>query len=139
MENPRIDRWEFISLSRVDDPRGGPLIVREQCQLINRPGVDGTAVLLTGKRSDPFQMRSLIDILSLAVLPAALKAYTELIGKAVEIHWQGVDYANDHDTKYMVLDVVVSRSGKLLARSGGLVPNSTAYLELLWTLQPVVA
>ncbi len=48
IDRPRIDRWEFISLSRVDDSRGGPLIVREQCQPINRLGVDGTAILLTG-------------------------------------------------------------------------------------------
>lgn len=139
IDRPRIDRWEFISLSRIDDSRGGPLIVREQCQPINRLGVDGTAILLTGKRAEPFQMRSLVDIASLAILPLAVRTYTDLIGQAVEVHWQGIDFAADHETKYVVLDVVPSKSGRLLAHSGGLVSGSTAYLELLWTLQPVVA
>lgn len=136
---PKIDKYEFLALHRSDDQRAGPVIVREQCQPINRPGVNGTAVLLTGQRADAFQMRSLVDMTSLATLPAAIKAYSELIGTVVEIEWQGVDFAVEHDTKYVVMDVVQLRSGRLSARAGGLVSNSTAYLELLWTFQPVVA
>lgn len=133
-----VGQYGFITLHRVDDPRGGPLLPREQCEVINRPGVDGTAVLRTGKRSDPFSMRAFVDVASLAVVPLATQSYQALIGTVVNVIWQDVDYQATYGVKFAVLDCVVSRSARLLARAGGAVSGSTAYLEVVWTLQPML-
>lgn len=133
-----VGPYGFITLHRTDDPRGGPLLPREQCEPINRPGVDGTAILRTGRRSEPFQMRSFVDVASLAVVPTATQAYQSLIGTIVNVIWQDTDFAATYGVKFAVLDCVVARSGRLLARAGGAVAGSTAYMDLTWTLQPVL-
>ena len=136
----KIDKYEFVSLGRVEDPRMGPLIIREQCRPISRPGVNGVAVMRIGQRSEPFQMRSCVDVLNMSYLPIAVSAYQSMIGeKAYELTWQGIEYASQFNTKYVVLDCVVLRSCRISGSSGGLVANSTAWLEMLWTLQPVIA
>ena len=140
MDRPSIDRYEFVTLVRADAESGGPLIIREQCQPISRMGVDGVAVLRTGRRSDPFQMRSGVDVINLASVSRAYALYADLIGRdAYTIVWQGIDYATAYQSKYVVLDVTVLRSRYMPVQSGGLSSSSTAWLECLWTLQPVLA
>lgn len=136
----RIDVHEFVTLGRIEDPKAAPLVIREQLQPISRPGVNGVAVMRLGQRAEPFQMRSAVDVLNLSYVPNAIATYQNMIGeKAYEITWQGIDFASTFNTKYIVLDCVPLRSCKISASAGGLVANSTAWLEMLWTLQPVLA
>lgn len=133
-----VGPYGFISLHRTDDPRGGPLVPREQCEVINRPGVDGTGVMKMGRRSEPFQMRAFVDVLSLAIVPTAVQSYQSLIGTVVNVVWQDVDYAANYGCRYAVLDCVCQSSRRVLARAGGAVSGSTAVVEILWTLQPMI-
>jgi hypothetical protein len=136
----KIDKYEFVTLGRIDDPKAPPLVIREQLMPISRPGVNGVAVMRMGQRSEPFQMRSAVDVLNLNYIPIAIASYQLMIGeKAYEITWQGIDFAALFNTKYVVLDCVPIRSCKLSCRAGGLVSGSTAWLEMLWTFQPVLA
>ena len=133
-----VGQYGFLTLHRVDDPRGGPMLPREQCEVINRPGVDGTAVLKTGRRSDPFQMRAFVDVANLATVPTATQAYQSLIGTIVNVIWQDTDFQATYGVKFAVLDCVVSRSARVSVRAGGAVAGSTAYVEVIWTLQPML-
>jgi len=133
-----IGVYPFVTLHRVDDPKAGPLIVREQCTPINRPGVDGTAVMRMGQRSEPFQMRSGVDMTSIATGPTAIAAYSTLIGDdPVSVVWQGIDY-EIFGCRYVVMDVFPLKIVRLSAKSGGLVSGATAWIEMIWTLQPVL-
>lgn len=133
-----VGPYGFLTLHRTDDPRGGPLVPREQCEVINRPGVNGTAVLRTGKRSEPFTMRSFVDVASLAIVPTAVQSYQSLIGTVVNVIWQDTDYQATYGVRFAVLDCVCQSSRRVLARAGGAVAGSTAVVEILWTLQPVL-
>lgn len=133
-----VGPYGFLSLHRVDDPRGGPLLPREQCETINRPGVDGTAVLKLGKRSEPFQMRGFVDVLNLSLVPVATQSYQNLIGTVVNVIWQDTDFQAVYGVKFAVLDCVVTKSARVSVRAGGAVAGSTAYVEVIWTLQPMI-
>lgn len=140
MANPSLGDFEFIRFHRTDNPAAPPLIVREQLLTINRPGVDGTACLRTGQRSEPFQMVSGVDVLTRARLSVQYAQYANLIGRsAYTLVWQDVDFTTVYNTKYVVLDVVVIQSRYMPVQSGGLNASSTAWLDCLWTLQPVLA
>lgn len=133
-----VGPYGFISLHRTDDPRGGPLVPREQCEVINRPGVDGTGVMKMGRRSEPFQMRAFVDVLNLNIVPTAVQSYQSLIGTVVNVVWQDLDYGAAYGCRYAVLDCVCQSSRRVLARAGGAVAGSTAVVEILWTLQPMI-
>ena len=140
MSNPSLGDYEFVVFHRSDAIAAGPLVIREQLLPINRLGVDGTAVLRTGQRSDPFQMRSGVDILTAARVTQQMQMYLDMIGrKAYELVWQSVDYSSAYNTKYIVLDVSQIASRYMPIQSGGLNASSQFWLECLWTLQPVLA
>lgn len=136
----QIGVHQFVSLYRLDDPAGPPLGPREQTLTINRLGVDGTAVMRTGRRGDPFPMKACVDCLSDALVPIAIKTYQQLIGEQPQdILWRGIDFGAILQCRWMVLDVQLLSARKLAAKSGGLVSGATTWIETIWTLQAVLA
>ena len=140
MANPSLGDYEFVVFHRSDAPAGGPLVIREQLMPITRLGVDGVALLRTGQRSDPFQMRSGVDCLNTIRLAQQMALYLAMIGeKGYELVWQNVNYSSAYNTDYVVMDVTQSASRYMPVQSGGLNSGSTCWLECIWTLQPVFA
>ena len=139
MASYQIGVHQFVSLYRLDDPAGPPLGPREQCLTINRPGVDGTAIMKIGRRCDPFPMRACVDCLTDALVPTAIRTYQTLIGESPQdILWRNIDYGAILQCKWVVLDVQLLSARKLAAKAGGLVSGATAWIETIWTLQPVL-
>jgi hypothetical protein len=102
--------------------------------------LDGVAVLRTGQRSDPFQMRSGVDVLNAARVTQQMQMYLDMIGrKAYELVFQDINFSSAYNTSYVVLDVLQIASRYMPVQSGGLNSSSQFWLECLWTLQPVIA
>ncbi len=133
----RLENHDFVILHRSDNPAGGPLLPTEKHQAITRPGVEGTGFILHGRRGEPFDMRSYVDLLFLDI-PSRTQDYHDLVGTVVDVVWQSVDYRSQFRIRYFVANVMIVRSGKLTAYSGGQTSGGNAYLEATWTLHPVI-
>lgn len=125
----KIGVHTFISLDGV------PPVRQQQGQIIVRPGVDGNAFWLHGKRGTPFTLVSRVDCASKAAAMAKRYEYAELTfaGKQVLV-WGDHALETEDGAKVIVLDVRQRRVGELLVSSGGLNAPSLGYLECEWDL-----
>lgn len=133
----------FIAIHPFGDPHGKCPVVREEPRITQRPGVDGTGIILTGERGQPFPALTFRDFTSLANAHAEFEVYRAMIGDGGGynapyqlIHWD-VNYTTAHGTGYVVLDVMVRQMKPIKGATGGLVTNPTHVLVAEWTLLPV--
>jgi hypothetical protein len=132
-----LGSFTFINLEGIDTPRGAPETVRQASAIIQRPGVNGTGFITTGKKGRPFRMRSLVDVTSVANAQTLIVSYEAAVNAAslVLIH-ASTNYAlTPVFNKYWVLDV---QSGWRAAGAsvGGL--NAGLFIvEANWVLIPV--
>jgi hypothetical protein len=127
----------FTVLHADNTPAGFPLLVREQTQTIERPGVVGTAVLRLAQRSQPFEMRSAVDLDTANEAITIIEAYRQSIAQdAFDLVWNGVDIAAVYETQYIVLDVARIQYRRLAGAAGGLTAG-LYWVEANWILQPV--
>lgn len=125
-----IDTFSFLAL------RGTPVWPVEQVKVIQRAGVDGSAFLLTGRRCQPFQLVSLVDVATMEDGGALMLLYQALTSEGpVALVQGGVDWT-DADLWVKVLDVQ-PRSLKAALVVGGFNAGSLALLEAVWTLQGI--
>lgn len=132
--------FTFTVLHRTDNPAGFPFLPRERVQTIERPGVVGTALLKLAAKSEPFQMRSGVDLDTTTEARTLIQLYTESIAQdaAFRMIWAGVDIEADYNTKYFVTDVSQMQYRRLAGSVGGQT-SGIYWLEAIWTLQPVPA
>lgn len=123
-----------IGTHRFVEIVGDPDVLKEQIEIIQRPGVDGTLLRKMGKQGVPFQFLSRVDCQDLADGRDRLQAYAELIGgPAVAMVWSDRNL-NIESAMVSVLDVQPRLLKKIGPASGGLNPPSDAWLEAIWTL-----
>lgn len=133
-----LGNFQFVGWHRADDPAGAPELPREMTEIIQRPGVDGTGLLLLGSKGQPFQMRSAVDLQDGAQAVAVIDGYRQMIGAgAFRLIWGSIDFYAVYTVGYLVLDVTTLRMTTLSAKAGGITPGATVWLESLWTLLPV--
>ena len=95
-------------------------------------------MIQTGKKGDPFQLASIVDVANWATAEALRISYTGLknIGPQ-RVAVGGFDYYITVGNQYFVLDVK-SSCRRVSATSGGLVGGGAlAVVEAVWTLCPV--
>lgn len=135
MATNSLGSFTFITIDRIDGRGAPPRHFREQTQVIMRPGVDHVAVVLTGTRGVPFQMRSIVDQTSGDAAFQTLKDYEEMIGATKHrLIWNGRNFRTVDQMDFLVLDVDPLRIQKVSAISGGLTSSPTHILEVIWTL-----
>lgn len=125
----QIGEFEFLSLTF-------PELFKERPIVMDRPGVEGSAVWLTGRRGKPFTVRSTTDCQDLTDATLLLREYRDSIGgDPIDAGWNGLSITNDEE-KLIVVDVrpVPGRIFRMAGATPGLRPPSLAWLECDWDL-----
>lgn len=124
----KIGGFEFINIT---GPAAGP---KRQLDMEARPGVDGHALWDTGKRGEPFQALSVVDLLDMASGIGELRQYEAAVGgEPLNFYWAGF---SEPDFKVQVLDVKLIQLKQLVNGRGG-VRNGSVLLRAEWTLLAV--
>lgn len=124
----QIGDFEFIAI------HGEPLAPREQLDVIQRPGVDGTGFLQIGRRGEPFELLTMDDAETRQIAEDMLVDYRALITQTpVSLTRSGVTYP----WLVQVLDVQAAAISDLLGSAGGRHPPSAAVVRARWRLVAV--
>ena len=115
---------------------GAPQTVRKTAVPLQRPGVDGTAIVTTGTKGSIFQMRSFVDVASVSAAQVLIVAYEAAVNNELLqlVHGGTNYYATPILNQYWVLDVQAGwrrSSASVGGMAGGLVG-----VEAFWTLLP---
>ncbi len=137
MATNSIGAFNFVSLS---GPRPGqPLDLEHQVvELRQRPGTDGTASRVQGRKGEPFEVRTTVDAADYLAGVQLIRLYTlaEAIEPLVVVHG-GVNYHDQFRTKYDVLRVTPVTVRPSPNHVGMLASDSTAIVVARWLLLPV--
>lgn len=122
---------------------GEPLVIARQGSLLSRPGVDGVGAVRTGRRGQPFTLRTAVDQPSLWAASQTFAEYQQLKwGDPVEIVIDSVDYLQ-FGARYLVMEVQPLRKIPTFGAVGVLWYSFAgvggAYLEAEWQLCPIAA
>lgn len=133
-----LGTFQFVTFHNPHDRGAPPLLPAQVGQPIQRPGVDGTTVLRLGYKAPPFQMRSGVDVATVTDACDLLAQYMASQNAApLTVVWGGKDFETAYGVVYIPLVVEPLRIRRISAAAGGLTPGAQAWLEALWTLQPV--
>lgn len=134
----RLGDFTFVQWARSDNPAAPPILTAQKTQIVERAGVKGTGLLLTGERGVPFEMVSGVDNDSLEAGLDTLTLYQGLIGQdAQNLWWGGVNYRTAYNTVFLVVDCVPLECRKVTGAAGGLSSQRGAWIRALWTLVAV--
>jgi len=115
---------------------GFPEPVKERPLLMDRPGVEGSAIWLTGQRGKRYTVITKTDAHNLDHATELFAQYRALIGAdPVEMIWAGLPMTNE-TTKIAVLDVRTAPGYpvRMAAATPSLFPPSLGYIECEWDL-----
>lgn len=114
-----------------------PQTPSEMAEVIQRPGVDGTGFMRTGRKGEEFELTSSIDVADKYTAHAIAAGYHSLENQAIyNIIYSDVDYSIA-GVGFVVRKVSVDRIN-LLRRSVGGVNAGLAFLTARWRLMPVI-
>ena len=137
MATNSIGSFQFVRLSSPNGRADCMETVYQHSELIQRPGIDGTALLQLGLKGDPFQVASFVDVDTFSNAQILRIQYKSLCGIAPQIViCAGTNYYNPLGHKYFVVDVKAEAT-RIGASSGGLVGGAQARVDATWTLVPV--
>lgn len=133
----KIGSFQFVSLA------GDPTSLREEVEMVRRPGVDGLGFWKTGTRGRPFRLVSGVDAPNMVQARVLYKQYKTLIGAdPVFLIWAGVNITSLESVKVVVLDVRPAGGRRTAVRRignsvGTLNSNPQAWIDAEWTLVSV--
>lgn len=128
----------FVTFHNPQDRGGAPAFVQQQTEIVQRPGVEGTGIILHGRKGQPFQMRSGCDYATLGDALDAFLAYNDSVGTdPAQLVWGGTDYEMTFNVLYGILHVELIRARRISCGAGGTETTPGAWLEALWTLVPI--
>ena len=127
----KLGPFVFINL------KGTPETVRQTVVPVQRPGVAGTGFISTGKKGRPFQLQSLVDVMTVPLAQQAIVLYERAVNsELLELYHANTNYnAPPIYNKFWVLDVAADWR-KASATVGG-ITGGTVIVEAVWTLIPV--
>lgn len=129
LSDNKIGPYPFISL------RGEPIPPRQTLQIDDRPGVDGSEVVLTGVKGQPFTLVSMMDAVSFDQGSTFINDYQGLIEQAPVALVRGGVSSDGLGYRVKVLDV---RPARIMAMAGAVGnafnPPSLAMVECQWDL-----
>lgn len=128
-----IGLFSFISLE------GSIEAVREQVELVRRPGVNGVGIWKTGRRGRPFTLRSFVDaptkLIARELYADENQGYVSLIGKdPVLLAWSDLNISGQESVLVAVLDVRQVDCFSIASGRGGLNANPGGFLIADWDL-----
>jgi len=127
----KIGPFSFVSLSAP------PQTPHERSEIIQRPGVDGTGFLRIGKKGEPFDVESRVDVTDWATANAVAASYKAIVNAGTyDLTFAGINYTSA-GVKFVVTGVEVL-SIKRLAKSSGGLSNGLALVTARWKLFPVI-
>lgn len=137
--NNSLGPFEFVAFHVPSDHGAPPDLLQVQGDLVQRAGVDGSSVMRLGRKGNPFQMRSGIDLLSLSDALVTLNAYKSYVNfEPLALVWGGIDFHASFGTDYLPIAVEPIRIRRISGGAGGQYGSTAAaWLEALWTLVPI--
>ena len=126
MATPSIGAYSFISMIGAGL---GP--AAETVEDISRTGLDGHAYRKTGKRSEPVQMQSLVDVADAAAAKALIDNYLGIQATLVNV----TDAQGNQRTNVCVLRVGDFRVSEFKTGVGMTSDSNTLLVRAVWTLQ----
>ncbi len=106
-------------------------------EIDQRGGVDGTQFTLLGKKGEPFQLLSQVDLVSYPAAISEAQQYLDTIaGDTVPMVKDGIDY-DALGMQFKVLNVTIVKIKAIVTCVGGINPPSRAWLECVWELMAV--
>lgn len=134
----QFGNFYFIAIHGPEDQGCPPDLIGETVETIQRPGIDGTAIIQLGQKAEPFQMRSVVDATSFAAAMQLAALYKTYQGHGpYGLIWGGLDFTSYFGLVYVPTFVKPTKVRRLGAATGGLYPPSQGLVECLWTLQPI--
>ena len=109
-----------------------PWIPADRIEVIERPGVNGSAIRLLGKKREAFQMISGVGTATRPIGNELSKDYQRSQGEIQPLFWAGDDFSDVMQVG--ILHVEPLRVITLGAASDG----SGAWVEAVWTLKPML-
>lgn len=132
-----IGSFSFVRLSSVNGKADAVETVYQHSEIIQRPGIDGTALLQLGLKGDPFQLSSMVDVDTFANAQTLRLNYKSIVANGLYVViCAGKNYYNPLGHKYFILGVQ-SEATRIGRSIGGLVGGAAARVDALWTLIPV--
>lgn len=134
-----LGEFPFVTFNNTVGLSGAPLLLRQENEIIQRPGVNGTGIRRTGVKGVTFQMVSTRDNSNQALAAQEYNLYTVLTQEdAQPIRFKGLDY-DSFGVLYVVVDVSDPLIMPLRNKVGGLLgtQESAVKLTVTWTLVPV--
>lgn len=129
--------FSFVSFDAIGIRGGCPPTIQQQIAGVQRPGVDGTGFIRLGIKGMAFQARSFVDVSTFAAACTVGLSYQTLArDQAYEMEWCGQSF-DEVNTRFFVIGVEPPVIQRCSASVGGLVVNSQATVEAIWTLVPV--
>ena len=132
MAQNSIGSFLFTSLDGNQIRGGPPKIPADTVEVTERPGVNGSAIRLLGKKREQFQMLSGVGTATHAVGVFLLSNYQLSQGEIQPLIWAGFDFSDR--MRVAILHVEPVRAIRLAAATDG----SLAWVEAIWTLKPVL-
>lgn len=133
-----LGEFTFDVFHHPQDRGAPPILPAQMGEVIQRAGVDGTAIMRLGIKAEPFQMRSGRTCTDFEQAADILRQYFAAQNdEPLELVWGGINYGTSFNALYVPLHVEPIRIRKITAAAGGLVANAGAWLEAMWTLQPI--
>ena len=100
--------------------------------------MDGTGIIRTGKRGQPFEMISGVDVATKAAAESLVASYRSILNQGrYTLVWGGTNYQAAHNTLYVPLHLEPQMIQSCSGMTGGFVTGSGFWVEILWTLVPV--
>lgn len=127
----KIGPFSFVSLS------GPPQTPHERSDVIQRPGVNGTGFVKTGKKGEPFDVETRVDVADWATANAVAADYKRIVNAGTyDVIFAGVNYSSA-GVKFVVNDVQIT-SIKKMAKSAGGLNAGLAVITARWRLFSVI-
>lgn len=127
----QIGPFQFFSLSEP------PQTPSEMADIIQRPGVAGTGFMKTGKKGEPFELTSSVDLADKYVAHAVASSYHSLEHAGTyDIVHSDVSYSFA-GVAVVVMSVRTIAIKNLRTVAGGL-NGGNAWLTARWKLMPVI-
>lgn len=129
--------FDFVRMTSTDGRADCIETVYQHGKILQRDGVNGTALVQTGIKGDPFQVSTMVDVADYASAVALKFNYKSVVNSELySVVCGGVNYFSAYGHKYIIVDVR-SQASRVACSVGGLTNGGTGRVDAIWTMIPV--
>lgn len=130
--------FNFVRLNTVGLIGGIPEGMEERTAITQRPGVQGTGIILMARKARPFAIETFVDVDTYAAGANLVQSYRSIVGQGLfGLVLRDVNYFLSYSLKFAVLSLQSPRVRPLGASSGGLSASAGAGVWATWGLVAV--